>query len=64
MEAVNGATSLDDPGNFVMPQGTVDHKIEQMTRIMSRFPGRASILTGMTIIEAPTVQAGVSLLKD
>jgi Uncharacterized conserved protein (DUF2183) len=39
-------TSLDDLSRFVLPGGTFEHKVTQITRIMERFPGRSFVLIG------------------
>ncbi len=99
-------TSLEDLSRFVVADGTFTHKVEQITTLMQRFPGRTFVLigdsgeqdpevyrevqsrfkaqvqeivirdltnarereparlTGMTIVAAPTVTRGVSLLPQ
>jgi phosphatidate phosphatase APP1 len=102
--ALTAMRSLEDLANFANPEGTVTHKVDQISRIMKRFPARRFILigdsgerdpevyreivntfgaqvrevlirdvvnarqidsgrlAGMTVIEAPTVVPGVSML--
>ena len=39
-------TSLEDLSRFVLPGGTFEHKVSQITKLMERFPGRKFILIG------------------
>ena len=39
-------TSLEDLSRFVLPGGTFEHKVSQITTLMERFPGRKFILIG------------------
>jgi hypothetical protein len=39
-------TSLEDLSRFVLPGGTFEHKISQITTIMERFPDRTFVLIG------------------
>lgn len=39
-------TSVEHLARFVMPDGTFQHKVTEITRIMERFPGRRFVLIG------------------
>ena len=43
---LTASRSLEDLANFANPEGTVTHKTDQISRIMTRFPGRPFILIG------------------
>jgi phosphatidate phosphatase APP1 len=51
--------SLEDLGNFVSADGTFDHKVEQITRIMTRFPARMFILIGDSGEKDPEVYSTI-----
>ena len=39
-------TSFEHLARFVMPDGTFQHKVTEITKIMERFPGRRFVLIG------------------
>lgn len=43
---LTASRSLEDLGNFVSADGTFNHKVDQISRIMRRFPRRTFILIG------------------
>lgn len=53
--ALTASRSLEALGNFISEDGTFNHKVEQITRIMTRFPGRKFILIGDSGEQDPLV---------
>jgi hypothetical protein len=43
---LTASRSLEALGAFVSPDGTFNHKVEQISRLMTRFPGRTFVLIG------------------
>lgn len=43
---LTASRSLEALGRFVSPDGTFEHKVEQISRLMTRFPGRTFVLIG------------------
>jgi hypothetical protein len=48
-------TSLEDLSRFVLPGGTFEHKVSQITTLMKRFPGRKFVLIGDSGEQDPDV---------
>jgi phosphatidate phosphatase APP1 len=51
--------SLEDLSRFVLPGGTFEHKVSQITTLMKRFPGRKFVLIGDSGEQDPDVYRNI-----
>lgn len=56
---LTASRSLEALGDFISPAGTFDHKVEQISRLMTRFPKRVFVLIGDSGEKDPEVYATV-----